>query len=146
MVIGSPPLHTRHSGLVDTAGGFLQAPQHVLPITHRVLCDRYGGYYTVKANPTLRIVSLNGNYYLKANFCKGQLPLAAPHHYATHTRAGIHTGLIEQNSTGADVAGQLTWLDNILMQASQANEQVFIIAHEPPGKQGSEDACKCDQI
>lgn len=93
-------------------------------------------------------MSLNGNYYLKANFCKGQLPPTAPtttplRH--SHTRAGIHTGLIEQNSTGADVAGQLTWLDNILMQASQANEQVFIIAHEPPGKQGSEDACTCDK-
>nr|XP_033804455.1 sphingomyelin phosphodiesterase [Geotrypetes seraphini] len=67
---------------------------------------RLGGFYTVKLNPGLRLVSLNMNFCALGNFW------------------------LLINST--DPAGQLQWLVGVLQDAEDHKEKVHIIGHIPP--------------
>lgn len=68
---------------------------------------RIGGFYTVKVQSGLRLVSLNMNFCAKENFW------------------------LLINAT--DPAGQLQWLINILQESESKGEKVHIIGHIPPG-------------
>ncbi|XP_030055726.1 sphingomyelin phosphodiesterase [Microcaecilia unicolor] len=67
---------------------------------------RLGGFYTVKLNPGLRLVSLNMNFCSPGNFW------------------------LLMNST--DPADQLQWLVGVLQDAEDNKEKVHIIGHIPP--------------
>ncbi|XP_054829486.1 sphingomyelin phosphodiesterase isoform X1 [Eublepharis macularius] len=67
---------------------------------------RLGGFYTLRIQPGLRLVSLNMNFCSETNFW------------------------LLINST--DPAGQLQWLVNILQGAEESSEKVHIIGHIPP--------------
>ncbi|XP_022704639.1 sphingomyelin phosphodiesterase-like isoform X2 [Varroa jacobsoni] len=68
---------------------------------------KYGGYYTAKVRPQLRIISLNTNFCYTSNWW---LVLGAN-----------------------DPARQLQWLIATLDEARYNRERVFIIGHIPPG-------------
>uniref|UniRef100_A0ABM5FVJ3 Sphingomyelin phosphodiesterase n=1 Tax=Pogona vitticeps TaxID=103695 RepID=A0ABM5FVJ3_9SAUR len=67
---------------------------------------RVGGFYTLRARPGLRLVSLNMNFCSEANFW------------------------LLINAT--DPAGQLQWLVGVLQRAEESGEKVHIIGHIPP--------------
>ncbi|KPP70268.1 sphingomyelin phosphodiesterase-like [Scleropages formosus] len=68
---------------------------------------RQAGFYTVRVQPGLRVVSLNMNFCARENFW------------------------LMINST--DPADQLQWLIGILQEAENKGEKVHIIGHIPPG-------------
>lgn len=68
---------------------------------------RFGGFYTMKIQPGLRVVSLNMNFCSRENFW------------------------LLVNST--DPANQLQWLVHILQASEDKGEKVHIIGHIPPG-------------
>ncbi|XP_061595205.1 sphingomyelin phosphodiesterase [Cololabis saira] len=68
---------------------------------------RYGGFYTVRIQPGLRVVSLNMNFCARENFW------------------------LMVNST--DPADQLQWLVQVLQASEDKGEKVHIIGHIPPG-------------
>ncbi|XP_069748409.1 sphingomyelin phosphodiesterase isoform X2 [Narcine bancroftii] len=88
-----------YSAMVDAWKEWL--PQEALKTLRR------GGFYTVKVQPGLRLVSLNMNFCSHENFW------------------------LMVNST--DPAGQLQWLINILQEAEENGDKVHIIGHIPPG-------------
>ncbi|XP_041044778.1 acid sphingomyelinase-like phosphodiesterase 3a [Carcharodon carcharias] len=70
-----------------------------------------GGFYTQVftcnvTQQTLRIISLNSNLYYSPNKMTEGIP---------------------------DPAGQFAWLENTLKKAQQSKEEVYLIAHVPPG-------------
>lgn len=73
------------------------------------LCDdaqdtiKYGGYYSCRARPGLRVISLNTNLWMSGNYWL--------------------------NANLSDFAHQLDWLNDTLHQAEKLNERVMIIGH-----------------
>ncbi|XP_037543311.1 sphingomyelin phosphodiesterase [Nematolebias whitei] len=68
---------------------------------------RYAGFYTMEAQPGLRVISLNMNFCARENFW------------------------LMVNST--DPANQLQWLVHVLQTSEDKGEKVHIIGHIPPG-------------
>lgn len=73
-----------------------------------IVSFKWGGYYTAPMDEGLHIISLQSNYYDTHN-----LYLDTLEHW--------------------DIAGQLTWLREVLQQIDALGEKAIIIAHEKPG-------------
>jgi len=72
-----------------------------------IVSFKWGGYYTAVMEPGLRAIVLQSNYYDASNLWLKTL-------------------------TQPDIAGQFTWLADILSQIKALGEKAFIIAHEKP--------------
>lgn len=101
----SPPFGTENNTIVSSAISKMWSPW-LDEEANKTLS--YGGYYTIKATETLRIISLNTLYYDRFN-------------------------IIELFADDPDPAGQWSWLKNTLYMARKNKEKVWLIGHIYPG-------------
>uniref|UniRef100_A0A6B2L3Q1 Uncharacterized protein n=1 Tax=Arcella intermedia TaxID=1963864 RepID=A0A6B2L3Q1_9EUKA len=111
-----PALGNHAAAPVDNFGGplrdfWLYGPvgdlwSKFLP-TDAVVSFKFGGYYTAVMEPGLRVIALQTNYYDNNNLWLKSLQQP-------------------------DIAGQLTWLGDVLSQIKALGEKAIIIAHEKP--------------
>lgn len=112
-----PSLGNHAFAPVDCAGGPLKDGWLYGPVgdlwgkylpKSAVVSFKWGGYYTAPMDDGLHVISLQSNYYDSTNPY-----LSVLDHW--------------------DIAGQLTWLREVLRQIDALGERVIIIAHEKPG-------------